>query len=44
VFAIIFSTRRARLRCLISAAHTGEHLERAVNAIVEVAQKFEVVA
>jgi glycine C-acetyltransferase len=34
----------ARLRCQISAAHTREHLDRAINAIVEVAQKFEVVA
>jgi glycine C-acetyltransferase len=33
----------ARLRCQISAAHTREHLDRAINAIVEVAQKFEVV-
>ena len=34
----------ARLRCQISAAHTREHLDRAIQAIVEVAQKFEVVA
>ena len=34
----------ARLRCQISAAHTRDHLDRAINAIVEVAQKFEVVA
>jgi glycine C-acetyltransferase len=34
----------ARLRCQISAAHTREHLDHAINAIVEVAQKFEVVA
>ena len=33
----------ARLRCQISAAHTREHLDRALNAIVDVAQKFEVV-
>src|SRR4051794_23611156 len=34
----------ARLRCQISAAHTRDHLDRAIHAIVEVAQKFEVVA
>jgi glycine C-acetyltransferase len=34
----------ARLRCQISAAHTREHLDRAIQAIVDVAQKFEVVA
>jgi glycine C-acetyltransferase len=34
----------ARLRCQISAAHTREHLDRAISAIVEVAQKFEVMA
>lgn len=33
----------ARLRCQISAAHTREHLDRALAAIVEVAKKFEVV-
>jgi glycine C-acetyltransferase len=33
----------ARLRCQISAAHTREHLDRAIEAIVSVAQKFEVV-
>jgi glycine C-acetyltransferase len=32
---------QARLRCQISAAHTIEHLDRAVAAIAEVAQKFE---
>jgi glycine C-acetyltransferase len=32
----------ARLRCQISAAHTREHLDRAIEAIVSVAQKFEV--
>lgn len=30
----------ARLRCQISAAHTTEHLDRAVAAIAEVARKF----
>jgi len=34
----------ARLRCQISAAHTRDHLDRAIHAIFEVAQKFEVVA
>src|SRR3954453_12237531 len=34
----------ARLRCQISAAHTREHLDIAIKAIVEVTQKFEVVA
>ncbi len=29
---------QARLRCQISAAHTREHLDRAINAIVDVAQ------
>ena len=33
---------QARLRCQISAAHTREHLDRAISGIVEVAQKFEV--
>ena len=32
----------ARLRCQISAAHTREHLDRAIDAIVDVAGKFEV--
>ena len=32
----------ARLRCQISAAHTREHLDRAVAAIVEVAEKHGV--
>jgi glycine C-acetyltransferase len=32
----------ARLRCQISAAHTREHLDRAIEGIVSVAQKFEV--
>jgi glycine C-acetyltransferase len=30
---------KARLRCQISAAHTREHLDRAIAAIVEVTQK-----
>ena len=34
----------ARLRCQISAAHTREHLDRAIAAIVEVGQKFGVVS
>ncbi|MGZ8833479.1 MAG: aminotransferase class I/II-fold pyridoxal phosphate-dependent enzyme, partial [Thermoanaerobaculia bacterium] len=33
---------QARLRCQISAAHTREHLDRAVSAIVDVASKFGV--
>jgi glycine C-acetyltransferase len=33
---------KARLRCQISAAHTREHLDRAIEAIVAVAQKYEV--
>ena len=33
---------QARLRCQISAAHTREHLDRAIEAITEVAEKFEV--
>jgi glycine C-acetyltransferase len=33
---------QARLRCQISAAHTREHLDRAIGAIVEVAEKFGV--
>jgi glycine C-acetyltransferase len=35
---------QARLRCQISAAHTREHLDRAISAIVEVADKFGVLA
>lgn len=31
----------ARLRCQISAAHTREHLDRAINAIVEVTSKLD---
>lgn len=34
---------QARLRCQISAAHTREHLDRAIGAIVEVAEKFGVI-
>jgi len=33
---------KARLRCQISAAHTREHLDRAISAIVDVAGKFGV--
>lgn len=33
---------QARLRCQISAAHTREHLDRAIDAIVDVAGKFGV--
>ena len=33
---------RARLRCQVSAAHTREHLDRAIQAIVDVAEKFGV--
>ncbi|HSP16527.1 MAG TPA: glycine C-acetyltransferase [Thermoanaerobaculia bacterium] len=33
---------QARLRCQISAAHSREHLDRAVEAIVSVADKFGV--
>ncbi len=33
---------QARLRCQISAAHTREHLDRAVAGIVSVAEKFGV--
>lgn len=33
---------KARLRCQISAAHSREHLDRAIAAIVDVAEKFEV--
>jgi glycine C-acetyltransferase len=35
---------QARLRCQISAAHTREHLDRAINAIVDVAEQFGVLA
>ena len=35
---------QARLRCQISAAHTREHLDRAISAIVDVAEKFGVTA
>jgi len=34
----------ARLRCQISAAHTREHLDRAISAIVEIAGKYDVLA
>ncbi|HKO56287.1 MAG TPA: glycine C-acetyltransferase [Thermoanaerobaculia bacterium] len=34
----------ARLRCQISAAHTREHLDAAIKAIVEVASQFGVLA
>lgn len=34
---------QARLRCQISAAHTREHLDRAIDAIATVAREFEVV-
>ncbi|PYQ31691.1 MAG: glycine C-acetyltransferase [Acidobacteria bacterium] len=34
----------ARLRCQISAAHTREHLDRAIGAIVELAGKYDVLA
>src|SRR5438067_11762991 len=34
----------ARLRCQISAAHTREHLDRAIEAIVSVAEKYGVIA
>jgi len=33
---------QARLRCQISAAHTREHLDRAIAAIADVAEKFGV--
>ena len=33
----------ARLRCQISAAHEREHLDRAIEAIVSVAQKHDVI-
>jgi glycine C-acetyltransferase len=35
---------QARLRCQISAAHTREHLDQAINAIVGVAEKHGVLA
>ncbi len=35
---------QARLRCQISAAHKREHLDRASNAIAEVAEQFGVLA
>jgi len=35
---------QARLRCQISAAHTREHLDRAVSAIVQVAEENGVLA
>jgi glycine C-acetyltransferase len=35
---------QARLRCQISAAHTREHLDRAIEAIVGVAEKFGVIS
>ncbi|HJQ36599.1 MAG TPA: glycine C-acetyltransferase [Thermoanaerobaculia bacterium] len=35
---------QARLRCQVSAAHTREHLDRAIAAIVEIAAKYEVLA
>ena len=35
---------QARLRCQISAAHTREHLDRAIGAIVGVAEQFGVLA
>jgi glycine C-acetyltransferase len=34
---------QARLRCQISAAHTREHLDKAIDGIVAVAEKFGVV-
>ncbi len=33
----------ARIRVQISAAHTQEHLERAVAAFVKVARRYEVI-
>jgi glycine C-acetyltransferase len=33
---------QARLRCQVSAAHTREHLDRAIAAIADVAEKFGV--
>src|SRR4051812_6247703 len=35
---------QARLRCQISAAHTREHLDRAIEAIAGVAEKYGVLA
>ncbi len=35
---------QARLRCQISAAHTTEQLDRAANAIVQLAEKYGVLA
>ncbi len=35
---------QARLRCQVSAAHTREHLDRAIDAIATVAEKFGVLA
>jgi glycine C-acetyltransferase len=35
---------QARLRCQISAAHTREHLDRAIEAIAAVAEQFGVLA
>ena len=35
---------QARLRCQVSAAHTRDHLDRAINAIADVAGKFGVLA
>jgi glycine C-acetyltransferase len=35
---------QARLRCQISAAHTREHLDRAIQAIADVAERFGVLA
>lgn len=34
----------ARLRCQISAAHTQEHLDKAIEAMTEVAREFSVLA
>ncbi|HJT16084.1 MAG TPA: glycine C-acetyltransferase, partial [Thermoanaerobaculia bacterium] len=35
---------QARLRCQISAAHTREHLDRAIAGIVDIAEQFGVLA
>ena len=35
---------QARLRCQVSAAHTREHLDRAIEAIADVAEQFGVLA
>jgi len=35
---------QARLRCQISAAHTREHLDTAINAISNIAEKYGVLA